>query len=112
MVIWLYVIMPAGWAVAGKLLGVAVALTAPSAGGVRAGRVLGRWCLWLLPALSRLLFALGGSGDAGHGVRLFGSEDLFALLCLPVYAVPALGVYALGAYVVRDLLRGLLSGRS
>ena len=49
---------------------------------------------------------MGGSGDAGRGARLFGSEGLFAVLCLPFFAVPALGLYLGAACVVRDVARG------
>src|SRR5262245_56069525 len=111
MALLLCVLMPAGWAVVGRLLGWAVSLSAPTEGGERAGAALGRWCPWLFAGLYCLVFFLGGSGDAGHGVRLFGSEGLAALLFLPVYGVPALGVYVIAAYVARDLVRGFRSRR-
>ena len=110
MALFLYVFLPLGWALTGRLLGSAVSLSVPTTAGKRLGGVLGRWCAVLLPALDGLLFVLGASGNAGHGVRLFGSEELFGLLALPVYLVPALALYAGAAYVVGDLLRGLRSG--
>jgi len=69
--------------------------------------MVGRWCMILFPALYCLLLYLGGSGNAGTGVRVFGSEDLFGLMCLPFFAVPVLGLYIVVAYVIRDLIRGL-----
>ena len=101
----------AAWAVTGKLLGLALSLSVPTEAGRRAGGAIGRWGAWLLPALHLLLLLSGGSGNAGHGFRVLGSEGLFSLLCLPWYAAPGLGCYALAAYVVRDLARGLRSGR-
>jgi hypothetical protein len=109
MALFLYVLLPLAWALTGRLLGSAVSLSAPGPAGQRLGGSLGRCCAVLLPALYGLLLVLGVRGDAGHGVRLFGSEELFGLLALPVYLVPALALYAGGAYVVRDLLGGLRS---
>ena len=112
MALFLYVLLPLGWALTGRLAGLAVSLSAPGERGKRLGRALGWWCAALLPALHLLLLVVGAGGNAGHGVRLFGSEELLALLCLPMYLVPALGLYAGAACVVRDLLRGLRSAGS
>ena len=67
---------------------------------------------WALPALYLLLLVLGASGNAGHGVRLFGSQELFALLGLPLYTIPALLLYLGAAVVLRDVLRGLCGLRA
>ncbi len=104
--------MPVGWFSAGWLLGAAVSLTVPTDRGRWYGSLIGRWGRWLWPALYFLLFFLGASGDAGNGVRLFGSEELFGLLCLPFYLVPALALYVGVLYVIRDLFRGLSSRKS
>jgi hypothetical protein len=112
MALILFVIMPIGWAVSGWLLGRAVSATVPTDAARRFGKATGRCCAWFLPALHVLLLVLGGSGDAGHGVRLFGSEELFGLLCLPFYTVPAFLLYLGAACVIRDLIRGLSSLRA
>jgi hypothetical protein len=103
MALFLFVLLPLGWALTGRLAGLAFSLSAPSEAGRRLGVRLGRWCMVLLPVVHSLVLFLGVSGDAGHGVRVFGSELLAELLCLPVYLVPVLGGYALVAFVVRDL---------
>jgi hypothetical protein len=103
MALFLYVLLPAAWAITGRLLGGAVALTVATEGGRRAGRAVGRHTVWLFPGLCLALLLAGASGNAGRGVRLFGSEELMGVLCLPVYAIPVLGGYALLAYVIRDL---------
>ena len=112
MAIILFVFVPIGWVLTAWLLGAAVSFSVPTAAGKRYGSLLGRWCRWLFPALYFLLYFLGVSGDAGNGVRLFGSEDLFGLLCLPFYAVPVLGLYVAALFVIRDLIRGLRSQQS
>jgi hypothetical protein len=108
----LFAFLPLAWALTGFLLGRAVSACVPGERGQRSGRALGRWSAWALPAVYLLLFFLGGGGDAGHGIRLFGSEELFAILCVPVYAVPALGLFLGAACVIRDVARGLRSGGS
>lgn len=105
----LFVLLPLGWAITGRLLGTVVSLTVATEGGRRVGGVLGRHCAWLLPLLYFAVFLAGASGNAGDGVRLFGSEQLFGLLCLPMYSVPVLAAYAIGVHVIRDLFQGFSS---
>ena len=105
----LFILIPLGWAVTGRLLGAAVARTVTTAAGQRLGYTLGRWCMWIFPAIFYLLFFLGVSGDAGHGVRIFGSEELLGVMCLSIYTAPALALYLVAVYVVRDIVRGLRS---
>jgi hypothetical protein len=105
MALLFFILLPLGWALTGWLAGVAVSLSAPTEAGSRFGARLGRCCTFLLPSVHVLLFLVGVSGNAGHGVRLFGSEELVALACLPIYLVPALGVYDVVVYVIRDLTR-------
>jgi hypothetical protein len=107
MALFLYVVIPAGWALTGWLLGRAVSRSVATEAGRRVARRLGRWCSWLLPGVYCALLLLGVSGNAGGGFRLFGSEELFALLCLPFYTVPTLVLYLILAQVIHDLLRGL-----
>lgn len=105
----LFILIPLGWAVTGRLLGAAVAHTVATEGAQRLGYLLGRWCMWIFPAIFYLLFFLGVSGDAGNGVRVFGSEALLGILCLSIYIAPALALYLTAACVVRDIVRGLRS---
>src|SRR5271157_2202013 len=98
MTIILFIFMPLGWAATRRLLGKAVALSVPAQRGNHPGGVLGRCCMWLFPIVYLLLVFAGVSGDAGHGVRIFGSEELFDLLCLPFYALPCLCIYVAVLY--------------
>ncbi len=104
-------LLPLAWALTGWLVGKTLSLSIPTEGGQRLGATLGRWSALLLPTLYLLLLLLAVSGNAGHGLRLFGSEALFGLLTLPVYLVPGLGLYAGAACVVRDVVRGVRSWR-
>jgi hypothetical protein len=112
MTLVLFLFVPAGWALTGYLLGRVVAVSVPTERGTRLGGALSRWGGWLLPVLYLLVFLVGGSGDAAHGARLFGSEEWFAPLCLPWFAVPALAAYLGAACVLRDVIRGLRARRS
>jgi hypothetical protein len=112
MALIIFVFLPAAWALTGYLLGRAVAVSVPSERSTRLGDALSRWGGWFLPLLYLLVFHVGGSGDAAHGARLFGSEEWFAPLCFPWYAVPTLAVYLGAACVLRDLVRGLRARRS
>jgi hypothetical protein len=107
MSIFVFIFIPLGWFATGRLLGNAVKQSVSTADGKHIGQAIARWGQWLLPAVYLLLFMLGGSGDAGHGVFLFGSAELYGTLCLPIYAVPALLLYLGALIVTRDLLRGL-----
>jgi hypothetical protein len=104
----LYIGLPLCWALVGKLLGLAVAASCFfSDRGRRAGQSVGRWCVPIFPLVFIALLTAGGSGNAGHGFQIFGSTELFDLLCgIPIYAIPALGLYTGGLYVVRDLTFG------
>jgi hypothetical protein len=106
MSLFLILFIPAGWALTGRLLGGAVSLSVPTESGQRLGRALGWWAAWLFPGVYFVLLVVGGSGNAGQGMRLFGSDELFGLLCLSLYTVPVLVGYVILAYVIRDLLRG------
>jgi hypothetical protein len=109
MALLIFVVVPLAWAVTGWLLKPVVTLTVPTETGRRLGVVFGRWCPCVFPALYLVLLFLGGSGDAGHGPFLFGSQELFGVLCASFYAVPVLGIYVLLAVVVWDVVRGLRS---
>jgi hypothetical protein len=111
MALFLFILLPLGWALTGRLAGLAFSLSAPSEAGQRLGARLGRWCMVLLPVVHLLLLFLGLSGNAGHGVHVFGSELLAEVLCLPVYLVPVFAGYVLVAFVVRDLAGKMRSFR-
>jgi hypothetical protein len=104
----LYVGLPLCWALAGKLLGLALAASCFfSDRGRRAGRTVSRWCVAVFPLVFVALLTTGVSGNAGAGFQIFGSGELFDLLCgIPIYAIGALGLYAGGLYVARDLTIG------
>jgi hypothetical protein len=108
MSVLLVVIIPLAWALTGKLLGLAVAASYfYSARGTRAGRTISRWCVPVFPIIYLVLIFLGGSGTAGTGVRLFGSEELFGLTAgIPIYTLIPLALYAGALYVARDLTLG------
>jgi hypothetical protein len=107
MSLFVFGVLPLAWFFTGRLLKPAVVLTFPSQRGKRLGAALGRWCPWVFPTAYLLLFLLGSSGDAGHGVFLFGSQELFGVLGASFYAVPVLVIYVIGAMVFRDLVRGV-----
>ena len=108
MTILIFLVIPLGFALVGKLLGLATAASFfYSEPGKRLGRTLSRWCVPILPAVDLALLLCGGDGDAGRGMTLFGSAELFGLLCdIPLYGIPILGVYAGVIYVIRDLTLG------
>jgi hypothetical protein len=101
-----FVLVPLGWWVTGHLLGRVVALASPGESGKRLGDGLTRWGRWVLPNLYLFLVIVGVRG-AGSGLRLFGSEWAFAVLCLPCYLVPILALCWLAIHVVRDVARWL-----
>jgi hypothetical protein len=111
MALFLFILLPLGWALTGRLAGLSFSLSSPSEAGQRLGSQLGRWCMVLLPVVHLVLLFLGLSGNAGHGVRVFGSKELAEALCLPIYLVPVLAGYVLVAFVVRDLVGKMYSSR-
>jgi hypothetical protein len=107
MALTIFIFLPLGWFLTGRLLGWAISLTVPAERGERFGFRFGWWFALVSPVLYWALLGLGASGNAGHGVRLFGSEEAFGLLCLPLYLVPGLCLVGGMLYVIRDLARGL-----
>lgn len=105
MALLLFIIVPLGWTITGALLGPVIAQTFASERGRAVGRLVGFCCAGLFPAIVIGLFVVGLSGNAGHGVLLFGAEPPWEWLSLPVYAIPVLGGYALGVFVLRDIIR-------
>jgi hypothetical protein len=102
---FLFIVIPIGWAINGRLLGPVVSFLIPTRGGRRAGALVGRHGTWLLPVVYLALLITGGSGNAGWGFLLFGSEELFELICMPWHAVPFLGGIALVGFVYQSLTR-------
>ncbi len=108
MSILLFIILPIGWALTGKLVGTAVAAAfLYSVRGKDLGRTIGRWCVPLLPTLYLALIIVGADGSAGRGFSLFGSAEIFEMACaFPIYAVPVLAALSGAIYVARDLTIG------
>jgi hypothetical protein len=108
MSIVLYVLVPIGWALLGKVLGWAISATCFfSARGNRIGQSVSRWCVPIFPVVIFVTLLAGAGGDAGHGITLFDSAALLSLVCLiPFYGVPALALAAGVVYVIRDLTLG------
>src|SRR5262249_50444509 len=111
MSIFLLVVLPIGWALLGKVLGLALsAALFFNAAGNRLGRRVSRWCVPVLPGVFLVMIVWGTSGDAGHGFTLFGSATLFGLACaIPFYGVISLTIFAGTLYVIRDLTLGHLA---
>src|SRR5215831_9040385 len=107
MALLIFIVLPLGWFLTGRLLGWGISLSVPRERGERLGTTVGWWFALVSPIVYGVLLGLGGSGNAGHGVRLFGSEEAFGLLCLPMYLVPGLCLVGGTVYVIRDLPQGL-----
>ncbi|MBM4068417.1 MAG: hypothetical protein FJ271_05665 [Planctomycetes bacterium] len=112
MAVVVFVVVPLGWFVTGWLIGRSVAASLFFCErGLRLGKSSGRWCMLTLPVAYLVLLFSGGSGNAGHGLALFGSPTFFELASVvPFYAVPILAVYSALLYVVRDLTLGHSKG--
>jgi hypothetical protein len=108
MSLFLYVIIPLGYALTGQLVGTAAAASwFYTDAGKRRGKVISRWCAWLFPVVFVILIAAGAAGNAGREFTLFGSAAFFDTACgIPLYAVPILAAYAGLLYVIRDLMWG------
>lgn len=108
MTILLFIVMPLGWALVGKLTGLALAASLfYSERGRRLGRVVGGLCMVILPSLWIAALLIGAAGNAGHGITLFGSAALIEeVMVMGWYGIPILGAYAGAIYVVRDLTIG------
>lgn len=108
MALFLFILVPIGWALFGKLAG--AALTAAyffSPAGRRRGAAVSRIAVWLLPFVYLVAVATGGHGSAASGFRLFGNEGLLALACgIPLYGVIPLAVFWAAMWVLRDLTFG------
>lgn len=108
MSIILFIVMPLGFLLVGKLFGLAVAASCfYSESGKCLGKTVSRWCMPIFPMVYLLLLVFGGEGDAGHGITIFGSATAFdAFAGILTFAIPIMGIYAGATYVIRDLMVG------